>query len=136
MSAETVSRTALQATGNALGLKKSILIPNVPMRESRMSYTRDNIAETFEAILGAIYVDSGYDLQPVSKVLKRLGLHDHRYLKTRNGQAAEEKHSETKPITTQCTKVRGTLSKASTPRRDSDTSPIFDRHIQRQIASL
>jgi dsRNA-specific ribonuclease len=79
MSAETVSRFALGATGNTLGLKKSILIPNVPMHANKMNHTRDNIAETFEAILGAIYVDSGYDLQPVSKVLKQLGLHDHRY---------------------------------------------------------
>jgi hypothetical protein len=77
MSAETVSRFALGATGNALGLKKSILIPNVPIHANKMSYTRDNITETFEAILDAICVESGYDLQPVSKVLKRLGLHDH-----------------------------------------------------------
>jgi cell wall assembly regulator SMI1 len=32
--------------------------------------------------------------------------------------------------------LRDTSLKTSTPRKDSETSPVFDRHIQRQIASL
>ncbi|KAF1911777.1 ribonuclease III domain-containing protein, partial [Ampelomyces quisqualis] len=74
MSSDTVSRIALEATGNALGLRKSILVPNVPLGPTQTNFTRDHIAETLEAVLGAIYVDSGYNLQAVSNVLKGLGL--------------------------------------------------------------
>jgi hypothetical protein len=74
MSAATVSRVALAVTGRDLRLHESILTQN-------SSPTGDNIAETFEAVLGAIYLDSGSMLSTVKEVIKRIGLDDHPYLR-------------------------------------------------------
>jgi hypothetical protein len=76
MSADTVSRASLAIVGGALGLRQSVL-------SATGSATRNNVAETFEAILGAIYVDSNYSVQAIKDVIKRVRLDDHKFLKTR-----------------------------------------------------
>ncbi|KAH6313891.1 hypothetical protein HBI39_046180 [Parastagonospora nodorum] len=77
MSSQTVSRAALAVTGHKLGLHLSILTGD------GKGVTRDNIAETFEAIMGAVYVDSGYNMKVVKDVIGRQKIDDHFYLKSR-----------------------------------------------------
>ncbi|KAF2034892.1 hypothetical protein EK21DRAFT_85008 [Setomelanomma holmii] len=79
MSVNTVSRAALAVTGRNLRLHESILT----MAGSSASKMSNAIAETLEAVLGAIYVDSSYSVQAVKDVIRRLRIADHQYLQTR-----------------------------------------------------
>lgn len=79
MAVNTVSRVALAVTGRNLKLHESILVlSNFPDYK-----LRDAIAETFEAVLGAVYVDSNYSVKTVKNLIRRLRVADHQYLKTR-----------------------------------------------------
>jgi len=51
----------------------------------------DKVAETFEAVLGAIYVDSQHDIAAVKRVIGKLGLTDHKYLMSPEEYAEGEK---------------------------------------------
>lgn len=73
----TTTRMNLSKVGHALGLHKSIL-----NHEGSIS-GRDHIAETFEAVLGAVYVDSKYSISAVKDLVRKVGLADHKNLKTR-----------------------------------------------------
>jgi dsRNA-specific ribonuclease len=81
MSSETVSRAALAITGRAIGLNQSMLVPN-DNKSSRLKNWKDHIAEAFEAVLGAVYVDSNYDIKAVKAIISKLRLDDHQFLKT------------------------------------------------------
>jgi dsRNA-specific ribonuclease len=100
MSQETVSRAALAITGRALGLHQRVLLTTGGVA------TRDHIAETLEALLGAIYVDSGYDMNVVKAVIHKLKIDDHRFLKTRE----ETEEVETKPVLSQIVDQRAMVS--------------------------
>ena len=76
MSSQTVSRAALAVTGEKLGLHLDILA------EGSNAMTSDHIAETLEAVMAAVYVDSGYSMKAVKDVIRTLGIDDHFYLKT------------------------------------------------------
>jgi len=78
MNLDTITRASLAVRGHKIGLHDSILIaPSV-------TTPRENqIAETFEAILGAVYVDAGNQLDKVTKVIKKLELDD-RFRKQEN----------------------------------------------------
>lgn len=76
MSSQTVSRAALAVTGQKLGLHLSILAAGSKIM------TSDHIAETFEAVMAAVYVDSGYSMKVVKDVIRTLKMDDHFYLKT------------------------------------------------------
>jgi dsRNA-specific ribonuclease len=80
MSMETVSRNALAVNAYDLGLHKSMLTPDT---YNVMHKNKDRLAETFEAVLGAVYVDSNYNVQTVKALIRRFRLDDHRFLKTR-----------------------------------------------------
>jgi hypothetical protein len=80
MSSETVSRNALAVNACDIGLHKSMLTQDT---SNSMHTNKDNLAETFEAVLGAVYVDSNYDVQTVKALCRRLRLDEHRFLKTR-----------------------------------------------------
>jgi dsRNA-specific ribonuclease len=77
MSSETVSRAALAINAYDLGLHKSILIAD------GSTIKKDDLAETFEAVLGAVYIDSGHSVEAVKTVIRKLRLDDHRFLRAR-----------------------------------------------------
>ncbi|KAF1968646.1 ribonuclease III, partial [Bimuria novae-zelandiae CBS 107.79] len=63
------SRKAMEKRALALGLDYPILIS-----DSKRVAVFEDIAETFEAIIGAVYIDSGKDLATVRTAVERLGL--------------------------------------------------------------
>ncbi|PSN72701.1 ribonuclease III [Corynespora cassiicola Philippines] len=70
-----VSRNNLGAHGRSLNIGESILLDRgIPTASKNM------IAETFEAILGAIYVDSNYSVNTVKDAILRVGLGRHQLL--------------------------------------------------------
>ncbi|KAJ4301839.1 hypothetical protein N0V90_003935 [Kalmusia sp. IMI 367209] len=75
LSRETESRRAMARIGKEIGLDEIILIVHEMPKPSS-----DQIAEAFEAIIGAVYLDSGYDLEAVTRVLEKLGLDRHKLL--------------------------------------------------------
>ncbi|KAH7085707.1 hypothetical protein BKA63DRAFT_598335 [Paraphoma chrysanthemicola] len=81
MAAQTVSRVALGMTGRRLRLNESMLSFSRYRESPRFS---NAMAETLEAVLGAVYVDSKYSIPAVKKVLRHVRLVDHQYLKTRD----------------------------------------------------
>jgi hypothetical protein len=85
MSSATVSRVALAVRGRDLRLQESILISQEVLTNS------DHIAETLEAVLGAVWIDSDRSLTVVKDVMKRLGLFEHEYLKTHEEHTEEER---------------------------------------------
>jgi dsRNA-specific ribonuclease len=97
MSVATVSRWALADAGRSIGLSKAMLTT------SGMPPGRNPIAETFEAILGAIYVDSNYSVDTVKAIIKKLNLGDHQFLKTREQLKAEEEVQMAANVATQQT---------------------------------
>jgi hypothetical protein len=102
MSAATVSRVALAVTGRDLRLHESILSQN-------SSPTGDNIAETFEAVLGAIYLDSGSMLSTVKEVIKRIGLDKHPYLRAHKQPQEGVSAEQASRVVEQQTRKRGSL---------------------------
>lgn len=72
---DTETRASLAITGRRLGVDKSILLP-WSVKDARSP----QIAETVEAILGAVYIDSGNQLPAVTKVIKNIGLDQHKLL--------------------------------------------------------
>jgi hypothetical protein len=78
MSSETVSRAALAVNARDLGLHKSMLVP-----DGTNSMNKDWLAETFEAVLGAVYVDSKHNVDVVKAIIRHLRLDNHRFLKAR-----------------------------------------------------
>ncbi|KAH7095358.1 hypothetical protein FB567DRAFT_27425 [Paraphoma chrysanthemicola] len=90
MEAQTVSRVALEMTGRKLRLDESVLSFSRSGKSARFGSA---MAETFEAVLGAVYVDSKYSIPAVKNVLRHVGLVDHQHLKTR----AELIEAETSP---------------------------------------
>jgi dsRNA-specific ribonuclease len=101
MSSDTVSRIALAVAGRALELSEAILAAPTA------SLGKNQIAEAFEAVLGAIYVDSNYSMEAVKTVLKKLRLDDHQFLKTREQLLDEEEDQTTiKVVTQQTTKCK------------------------------
>lgn len=84
MDQDTVTRASLAVKGRALGFHEAILqSPGMQSAKANM------VAETFEAILGAAYVDSGNQLSAVTRVIKRIGLDEHRLLKVPQSLAQE-----------------------------------------------
>jgi hypothetical protein len=77
MRAGSESRVSLSARGRAIGIHKNLLLHH----ERREPPSDDQVAETFEAILGAVYLDSGKSLEAVKKVITQAGLDNHELLK-------------------------------------------------------
>ncbi|KAF2856280.1 hypothetical protein T440DRAFT_503916 [Plenodomus tracheiphilus IPT5] len=71
----TETRVALDITGRAMNLNRDILLPKI-----FSAPLNDHVAETFEAILGAVYVDSNNSVPTVKEVLQKLGMTDHEFL--------------------------------------------------------
>ncbi|KAL6703261.1 hypothetical protein ACN47E_010049 [Coniothyrium glycines] len=65
------SRAALNAKGRELGFDKHLLLDG---GRSELGPSKDDVAEAFEAILGAVYVDSGQSLEAVKNVLRGIRL--------------------------------------------------------------
>ena len=79
MAESTVSRANLGLQGKALGFDRNLLLADQNHRA-----TVHEIAEAFEAILGAVYVDSGHHVPAVKDVLKRVKLDNHKFLQNAN----------------------------------------------------
>ncbi|KAH9865718.1 hypothetical protein J1614_009305 [Plenodomus biglobosus] len=79
----TETRAALNITGRAMKLHQDILL-----HSSTPESSNDQVAETFEAIIGAIYVDSDHSVLTVKEVLNNLGLDNHEFLQTVDSQVA------------------------------------------------
>ncbi|ORX93935.1 hypothetical protein BCR34DRAFT_580274 [Clohesyomyces aquaticus] len=71
MEKDVITRVSLALQGRRIGLDEALL------RNARQSPSSDAIAETFEAVLGAIYVDSKTPLDDVAMVVRHLGLDNH-----------------------------------------------------------
>jgi hypothetical protein len=82
MSAATLSRVALNEAGRSIGLSEGLLVANKPGKYM--------IAETFEAIIGAIYVDSKYCWETVNSIIKKLKVTDSQILNTREQLEAKK----------------------------------------------
>jgi dsRNA-specific ribonuclease len=124
MSMETVSRDALAVNAYDLGLHKSMLIPdsyNVTHKN------KDRLAETFEAVLGAVYVDSNYNVQTVKALIRRFRLDDHRFLKTREEAIREGEDQATDEQTPQQIVLSESPVKDAAVKKDSAT-----QHLQSQ----
>lgn len=78
MHVDIETRAALCIKARSLGLHKEILIVQ------SHPPTADQIAEAFEAILGAVYLDSSHDIGAVKKVIKGINLDEHKFLMTPN----------------------------------------------------
>ncbi|KAH8731155.1 hypothetical protein GQ44DRAFT_699433 [Phaeosphaeriaceae sp. PMI808] len=87
MSNIVVSRATLAMAGRALQLHTNILMPD------GSSPGKSSIAETLEALLGAIYVDSNYKLTTVKGVIKRLKLYEYQVLKSEASMVEENNES-------------------------------------------
>ncbi|KAF2715255.1 ribonuclease III, partial [Pleomassaria siparia CBS 279.74] len=68
----TITRVSLAGRGHKIGLGKNILRPSSATSEASIN----QVGETFEAVLGAVYVDSGYSLQAVTAATRRLEVDD------------------------------------------------------------
>jgi dsRNA-specific ribonuclease len=114
MSRETVSRAALAITGGAIDLRKSMMAPDDNNPNAKAWDNR--IAETFEAVLGAVYVDSNYDIKAVKAIISRLKLDDHQFLKTR----AKVGIAQITPVLLQSVDEQAVLSASRTQITASD----------------
>jgi hypothetical protein len=84
----TETRVALYTRGKKLGIHRNLLLaPGIS------DPSKDHVAEAFEAILGAVYVDSGHQLSTVKEVITSVELDTHRLLKAdiQSQDAQEEK---------------------------------------------
>jgi hypothetical protein len=70
----TETRAALYAKAHELGIHKEVLLYDNP------NPTNDQVAETFEAIIGAIYLDCGNNIDVVKRVIAGIDLDAHRFL--------------------------------------------------------
>lgn len=83
MDRATLSRDALAVTALKICLDKTLLRGDSLSRTAGSAVTsRNYLAEGFEAVIGAVYVDSGYNLKAVKTVIQKLQLDQHRSLKT------------------------------------------------------
>ncbi|KAF1956143.1 hypothetical protein CC80DRAFT_69997 [Byssothecium circinans] len=87
MSSQVVARSALYATGKPLGFDESCFL----MPPGSFKASQDQIAETFEAVVGAVYLDTGKQYDEVYKLIHRLGLDRHEALKTPEELEEEER---------------------------------------------
>ncbi|KAF2110493.1 ribonuclease III domain-containing protein [Lophiotrema nucula] len=85
MEQDVVTRANLALRGRKIGVHEAIL------GHAGLSNAKPNmIAETFEAILGAVYLDSGSTLTNVSKVVKHVGLDKHPFLISPDSQSKQK----------------------------------------------
>lgn len=73
MERECVTRAILAAKGEMLGIQHDI--------QTTGKVSGKQIAETIEAIIGAVYVDSGKQHRVVAEVITTMKLDDHHYLR-------------------------------------------------------
>ncbi|KAF2833248.1 hypothetical protein CC86DRAFT_376454 [Ophiobolus disseminans] len=129
MSSATVSRGALAVTGHALQLHKSILL------QDNQIVTKNHVAETFEAVLGAIYVDSNFSVQAVKDVMRRLRLDDHKYLKPREESASEGRDRIADLAAEQQMAKRDHLVQRIAPKANAQpTTAKPDAHVRTQAS--
>lgn len=76
MSMDMMARKSLAAAGRKLKIHECIIL-NIDLEKA----TDNQVAETFEAVLGAVYVDSKKNIQAVTKVIKHLKLDQHEVLR-------------------------------------------------------
>lgn len=86
MEKTTETRVALALRGKALDFDQALLLGG-----GSLVPTVNQVAEAFEAILGAVYVDSGHDITVVKKVIKHIKLDDHKFLQQTTEQSKDNK---------------------------------------------
>ncbi|KAI1549851.1 hypothetical protein PtrSN001C_001633 [Pyrenophora tritici-repentis] len=89
MSLKTVTRAALNTQGLQINLHKNLILAT-----GATSATPNQVAETFEALLGAVYIDSGHDVEAVKRVINTLKLDQNRYLRRDDDSIAERERKE------------------------------------------
>lgn len=72
----TATQSGLYSKARKLGIDREVLIG-----EGMYTPSVRQIAESFEAILGAVYVDSDHSLETVKQVIKSIDLDKHEFLK-------------------------------------------------------
>jgi len=70
----TVTRVALAQKGKSMGIDALVLV-----HENLDVAHPNKVAETFEAILGAIYVDSNFSLRRLKQIIRKIGLIQNEY---------------------------------------------------------
>ena len=89
MEQDVVTRANLALRGRKIGIQEAVL------GHAGLLHVKPNmIAETFEAILGAVYLDSNSDLERVAKVIKHIGLDEHPALRSAKSSAKDAEESE------------------------------------------
>lgn len=91
MRAEVESRVSLAFKGRALGIHKLLLLSG-GVDAPRFS----QVAEAFEAVIGAIYLDSGGSIEVVKKVINYIKLDDHKFLRPNSTSHWEQGRREIK----------------------------------------
>lgn len=86
MESATLSRAALAVTAGKIRLNEALL-----RHSDSEIHSRDHLAEAFEAVIGAIYLDSNENLSVVKKVIQTVRLDQHRNLKTWEEMTEEER---------------------------------------------
>ena len=89
MHVEMESRASLAEKGRAIGLHKELLLP-----EGVEGPKNFQIAESFEAIIGAIYLDSGKSIEVVKKVINNIKLDDHEFLRPQHRSRSVQQKKE------------------------------------------
>ena len=74
MQPDVESRVGLGKKGYALGINDNLLL------HDRQTSTFNHVAEAFEAVLGAIYLDSGNNIETVKEVVTGIKLDSHKML--------------------------------------------------------
>ncbi|CAA9958412.1 Rnc dsRNA-specific ribonuclease [Pyrenophora teres f. maculata] len=89
MSLKTVTRAALNTQGLKINLDKNLILV-----AGATGATPNQVAETFEALLGAVYVDSGHDVEAVKRVINTVQLDQNRFLRRDDNGIAERERKE------------------------------------------
>jgi hypothetical protein len=107
------SRVVLSARGHALGIHNNLLLHQWPYTPP----SDDDVAETFEAILGAVYLDSGNSIEAVKKVITQTELNTHKLLKANAQSQNKQKRRELTTLRLTQQKERGRFVAAEAFRR-------------------
>jgi len=81
MESQIETREALNNTGRAMELDKHLLLFKKANGVSKLAADLE-VAESFEAVIGAVYVDAGHSLDPVKAVIRKLEIDKHELLDT------------------------------------------------------
>lgn len=111
---KTETRAALDVKGRSLNVHQNLLLAI-----GSLGPTNNHVAEALEAILGAVYLDSGHSVQTVKDVIQRIKLDDHEFLQ----------HMEKQPDDTQVQKEHTLLLPNEEQQQKNDTL-LAQVHLQ------